>query len=62
MKLKYGYLKKSACSAGDHVGFVGREDSPGEENGNLLQYSCLGNPTGKGVWQATVHGVENSWT
>ena len=31
--------------------------SPGEGNGNPLQYSCLGNPTDRGVWQATVHGV-----
>ena len=30
---------------------------PGEGNGNPLQYSCLGNPMGTGVWQATVHGV-----
>ena len=29
--------------------------SPGEGNGNRLQYSCLGNPTGRGAWQATVH-------
>ena len=32
--------------------------SPGEENGNPLQYSCLGNPMDRGVWQATVHGLE----
>ena len=31
--------------------------SPGEGNGNLLQYSCLGNPMDRGAWQATVHGV-----
>ena len=30
--------------------------SPGEENGNPLQYSCLGNPTDKGAWKAAVHG------
>ena len=30
--------------------------SPGEENGNLLQYSCLENPMDRGSWQATVHG------
>ena len=29
----------------------------GEGNGNPLQYSCLENPLGRGVWQATVHGV-----
>ena len=31
--------------------------SPGEENGNSLQYSCLGNPIERGAWKATVHGV-----
>ena len=31
--------------------------SPGEGNGNLLQYSCLGNPTDRGAWWATVCGV-----
>ena len=30
---------------------------PGEENGNLFQYSCLENPMDRGVWWATVHGV-----
>ena len=36
--------------------------SPGEENGNPLQYSCLGNPMDRGAWRATVHGVIKSWT
>ena len=31
--------------------------SPGEGNGNPLQYSCLGNPLNRGAWQATAHGV-----
>ena len=31
--------------------------SPGEGNGNPLQYSCLDNPKDRGDWQATVHGV-----
>ena len=30
---------------------------PGEGNDNPLLYSCLGNPTVRGVWQATVHGI-----
>ena len=34
----------------------------GERNCNPLQYSCLENPMGRGAWQATVHGVEKSWT
>ena len=40
------------ASAGD-LGFIlGLGISSGEVNGNLLQYSCLGNPMGRGVWQA----------
>ena len=31
--------------------------SPGEGNGNPLQYSCLGNPMDRGAWWALVHGV-----
>ena len=36
--------------------------SPGEGNGNPLQYSCLENPIDGGAWQATVHGVAKSQT
>ena len=36
--------------------------SPGEGNGNLLQYSCLGNPVDRGAWRATVHRVTKSQT
>ena len=36
--------------------------SPGEGNGNPLQYSCLGNPMDRGAWWATVHEVAKSWT
>ena len=36
--------------------------SPGEGNGNPLQYSCLENPMGGGDWQAIVHGVAKSLT
>ena len=36
--------------------------SPGEGNGNLLQYSCLENPMDRGAWQTTIHGVAKSWT
>ena len=32
------------------------ERSPGEGNGNPLQYSCLGNTMDRGAWWATVHG------
>ena len=36
--------------------------SPGEGNGNPLQYSCLENPMDRGAWPATVHGVAKSQT
>ena len=36
--------------------------SPGEGNGNPLQYSCLENPMVGKAWLATVHGVAKSWT
>ena len=49
--------KESACSAGDWGSILGLGRSPGEGNGNPLQYSCLENPMDKGAWQATVHGV-----
>ena len=41
---------------------LGREDSPGEGNGDPLQYSCLENPMDRGTWWATVHGVTKSRT
>ena len=49
--------KESACSAGDLGSTPGSGGSPGEGNGNPLQYSCLENPTDRGAWRATVHGV-----
>ena len=41
---------------------AGSERAPGEGNGKLLQYFCLGNPMDRGAWQATVHGVAKSQT
>ena len=49
--------KPSACNAGDPGSFPGLGRSPGEGNGNPLQYSCLENPMDRGAWQATVHGI-----
>ena len=50
-------VKNLPASAGD-VGLIpGSGRPPGEGNGNLLQYSCLGNPVARGAWWATVHGV-----
>ena len=45
--------KESACNAGDLGSISGLERSPGEGNGNPLQYSCLENPMDRGAWQAT---------
>ena len=49
--------KESACNAGDLGSIPGLGRSPGEGNGNSLQYSCLENPMDRGIWQAIVHGV-----
>ena len=49
--------KASAHSAGDLGSIPGLGRSPGEGNGNPLQYSCLENPMDRGAWWATVHGV-----
>ena len=49
--------KESACNAGDPGSIPGSGRSPGEANGNPLQYSCLENSTDRGAWWATVHGV-----
>ena len=54
--------KESTCSAGDPGSIPGSGRSPGEENGNPLQYSCLENSMDRGAWQATVHGVAKSQT
>ena len=55
-------VKASAYNAGD-LGFIpGLGRWPGEGNGSPLQYSCLENPTDRGDWQATVHGVIKSRT
>ena len=54
--------KESTCSAVDLGSIPGLGRSPGGENGNPLQYSCLENSMDRGTWQATVHGVAKSWT
>ena len=56
------FNNQSACSAGDQSAIPGSGKSPGEGNGNPLQYSCLENPMDGGAWQATVHGVAKSRT
>ena len=47
--------KESACNAGDLGSIPGLGRSPGEENRNPLQYSCLDNSIDRGDWPATVH-------
>ena len=54
--------KASACNAGELGSIPGSGSSPGEGNGNPLQYSCLENPMNGGVWWPTVHGVAKSQT
>ena len=52
----------SACNVGDMGSIPGLGRSPGEGNGNPLQYSCLENPMDGGAWRAAVHGVAKSRT
>ena len=54
--------KESACNVGDLSLIPRSARSPGEENGNPLQYSCLENPMDRGAWRAMVHGVTKSRT
>ena len=54
--------KESACNAGDLGSIPGAGRSPGERNGNPLQYSCLENSMDRGAWWAIVHGVTKSQT
>ena len=51
-------VKASACNVGDLGSIPGSGRSPGEGNGNPLQYSCLANPVDRGAWWATVHGSQ----
>ena len=58
-------VKNPPANAGDtrDAGLIpelGR--SPGEGNGNPLQYSCLGNPTDRGTWRVIAHGATKSPT
>ena len=55
-------LPANAGDAGDVSSVPGLGRSPGEGNGNPLQYSCLGNPMVRGTWWSTVHVVTKSRT
>ena len=50
--------KSSACNAGDLGSIPELGRSPGEVNGNPLQYSCLENPMNRRAWRATVLGLQ----
>ena len=49
--------KESTCNSGDPGEVPGLGRSPGEGNGNPLQYSCLENPMNRGAWWVTVQGI-----
>jgi len=55
-------VKNMSAKAGDMGLIPGSGRSPGEGNGNPLQYSCLGNPMDRGAWWATVLKVTNRQT
>ena len=54
--------KESACTMGDPGSTPGLGRTPGEGNGNPLQYSCLENSMDSGAQFAIVHSVAKSWT
>ena len=54
--------KECSCNAGDPGSLFELGRSPGEGNGNPLQYSSLENPMDRAAWQATVYGVAKSQT
>ena len=55
-------LPANAGDIRDASSIPGLGRTPGEENGNPLQYSCLENSMDRGAWQATIHGVTRSQT
>ena len=50
-------VKNPPANAGDSGSNPGSGRSPGEGNGNPLQYSCLEDSMDRGAWWATIHGV-----
>ena len=51
-------VENPPANAGNAGLILGLGKSPGEGNGNPLQYSCLENPMARGSWWATVHGLQ----
>ena len=55
-------VKNLPANAGDMSSVPESGRSPGEDDGNSLQYSCLENPVDREAWKATIHGVAKSRT
>ena len=55
-------VKASAPNVGNLDSIPGSGRSPGEGDGNPLQYSCLENPMDRGAQEAIVYGVAKNWT
>ena len=56
----YSHFRGEQTEAREVKGLA--QDHTGEGDGNPLQYSCLGNPMDRGIWQVTVPSVAKSWT
>ena len=54
-------LPANAGGTGDTVSIPGWRRSPRVGGDTPVQYSCLGNPTDRGAWRATVHRVSKNW-
>ena len=61
VRLASGRINAS-CNVGDLGSIPRLGRSPGEGKGYPLQHSCLENPTDRGAWQTSVHGVTKSRT
>ena len=61
-KASHDFWASLVAQMGDQGPIPGLGRSPGEENGYLLQYSCLENPMDRGTLRATVHGLAKSET
>jgi len=55
-------VKNPPARAGDSGSIPGSGRCPEGRNGNLFQYSCLGNPMFRGAWRAAVYKVAKGWT
>ena len=62
MALVVKNLTANAGDIRDEGSIPGSGRSPGEGQGNPLQYSCPENPMDRGTWRAAVHSISKSWT